>query len=165
MTLGCLSIDKTASSLYNAPDFCAPQALDMWRFIFRKALAVMRRQQPVFVIKAVVWILVWQLVLSVALGLLGWGLFDPLVAKGLLVGGLINTVSSVVFALSAMTLRATSPRMQIRRMALGELLKLVAVAVLFYMAIVLLKVQVLPTMAGFMAATMVFWAALLRSLK
>ncbi len=124
----------------------------------------MRKIQLDPVRKAVFLIPLWQLVVSVVLALLVWAGFDGSVATGLLVGGGVSALGSLVFALSVFAAPTTNSRVVLRRMFRGEALKMALVAVLFYLAITVLRVKALPTMVGFVATLVVFWVALLRSL-
>ncbi len=125
----------------------------------------MRKTQPNHARTAVFLIPLWQVIVTVALAALAYSLFDWPVAKSVLTGGVISAIGSLVFALSVFVTRATDSRVVLRRMFRGEALKLALVAVLFYLAIVVLRVQALPTMAGFLVTLLVFWVALLRAIK
>ncbi len=125
----------------------------------------MRKTQPNHARTAVFLIPLWQGVVTVMLAVLTYSAYNWPVAKSVLTGGIISAIGSLVFALSVFTTLATDSRVVLRRMFRGEALKLALVAVLFYLAIVVLHVQALPTMAGFLVTLLVFWVALLRAIK
>ena len=80
-------------------------------------------------------------------------------------GALISTVGSLVFA-SVLFLSPVRDERQIKsRMMTGEILKIFTVVVLFYVAIVLLKLAVMPLMLGFIATFITFWVALITAFK
>lgn len=80
-------------------------------------------------------------------------------------GAVISTVGSLVFA-SMVFLSPVRDERQIKsRMMTGEILKILTVVVLFYMAIVVLKLALLPLLLGFIATFITFWVALLTAFK
>jgi len=125
----------------------------------------MRNTQPNHARTAVFLIPLWQVVVTVVLAVLVCRFYGWPVAKSVLAGGVISAVGSLAFALSVFATLATDSRVVLRRMFRGEALKLALVAILFYLAIVVLRVQALPTLAGFLVTLLVFWVALLRAIK
>ena len=86
-------------------------------------------------------------------------------AVAALAGAFISTVGSLVFA-SMIFLSPVRDERQIKsRMMTGEILKILTVVVLFYTAIVVFKLAILPLMLGFIATFITFWVALLTAFK
>lgn len=80
-------------------------------------------------------------------------------------GASISTLGSLVFA-SIVFLSPVRDQRQIKsRMVTGEILKIFTVVVLFYVAIVLLELSLLPLLLGFVATFVTFWVALLTAFK
>ncbi len=80
-------------------------------------------------------------------------------------GASISTLGSLVFA-SIVFLSPVREQRQIKsRMVTGELFKIITVVVLFYIAIVVLELALLPLLLGFVATFFTFWVALLTAFK
>ena len=80
-------------------------------------------------------------------------------------GASISTVGSLVFA-SIVFLSPVRDQRQIKsRMVTGEILKILTVVMLFYVAIVVLELALLPLLLGFVATFFTFWVALLTAFK
>ena len=86
-------------------------------------------------------------------------------AYSALAGALISTVGSLVFATMLFLSPVRDERQIKSRMMTGEILKIFTVAMLFYVAIVLLKLALLPLLLGFIATFATFWVALLTAFK
>jgi ATP synthase protein I len=125
----------------------------------------MREMPPMNARAAAFRIPLWQGVLTMLLALAAFFLSGWPMAKSVLAGGFISALGSIVFALSVFATETDDSRVILRRMFRGEALKLALVAWLFYLAIVFLQVQALPTLAGFLVTLVVFWVALLRAIK
>lgn len=79
-----------------------------------------------------------------------------------LVGGLIATLASLYFAAALYARRGgRDPRQFVRAFYVGELLKIVITAALFWFAIVWLDVSFLPAFATYAVALLAYWFALL----
>lgn len=80
-------------------------------------------------------------------------------------GAVISTVASLVFALVVFYSPSREAQEVKSRMIKGELYKVTIVAVLFYVAAVLLQLPLLPLLAGFIATFLTFWVVLLTGFK
>lgn len=82
-----------------------------------------------------------------------------------LLGGVIAAVPSLYMAM-AMFRRGSdaNPKQLLAGVYVGEALKILLTAALFVVAIVRLKAEFLPLFGGYIAATLVYWLALLRTL-
>jgi ATP synthase protein I len=78
-----------------------------------------------------------------------------------LVGGLIAAAGSLVFAGWVARAAERSPQEFARAFYLGEALKLVLTAALFWVAIALLHAAVVPVLATYAVTLLVYWLALL----
>ncbi len=92
---------------------------------------------------------------GVALGF-GW-----LAARSVLLGGLIAFVPNAYFALRICRSREETPRRFVRRFYVGEAVKLMLTAALFFLVLRLPDIQALPMFVGFIAVLGGFWIALL----
>jgi len=87
--------------------------------------------------------------------------FGWLAARSALLGGLIAFVPNAYFALRICRSREETPRRFVRRFYVGEAVKLVLTAALFFLVLQLPDVQALPMFLGFIAVLGGFWIALL----
>ena len=99
-----------------------------------------------------------------ALGLYLWS--GPHGAISALTGGMICVISGAYLALKMFKVDSDKPPVQwVRAFYVGEAVKLVLTALLFLIAIVYLKVNILIVILTYMAALSMYWFALLVTAK
>lgn len=108
---------------------------------------------------------VHQLLVGVAVAAVFFFVSEGREAFAAFFGAVISTVSSLVFALVVFLSPSREVREVKSRMVKGELYKITIVAVMFYVAAVVLKLPLLPLLAGFMATFLTFWVVLLTGFK
>lgn len=86
-------------------------------------------------------------------------------AYAALFGAFISTAGSLVFALKVFISPVREESEIKSRMVKGEVYKMFTVGVLFYVAIAVLKLGLLPLIIGFIATFITFWVALLTAFK
>jgi ATP synthase protein I len=95
-------------------------------------------------------------------GLAGFALGGWQVAKSLMLGGVTAFAPNLYFAYRAgISAAGRSPKDILRAFYVGEAVKLMATAGLFYLVFQLPDIRFLPLFAGFTAVLSVFWFALL----
>lgn len=108
-------------------------------------------------------VVVGQLVVTGGAALLGslWGMRTGYSA---LVGGLVGVIPNYYLALRlARRQRSASAEQALRAIYIGELIKIAFTAALFVIAIMLLKVNFLVAVLGYLATVTVHWIAFLRA--
>jgi ATP synthase protein I len=105
-----------------------------------------------------------QFLAALLAGVLGLLIGGVRAGEGALTGGLIVTAANLVLTGGVFGGRASrDPQFFLTRMLMGEMLKLFVTAVLFVVAIVVLKAAFGPMMLGFVAALAAYWIGLLKS--
>lgn len=91
------------------------------------------------------------------------GLFGSAPAVSAVAGGVIGIVSSLVYAVIAYRGRPLAPQMVMKAHFAAEMFKMIAVALLFVLAIVFLKNELSAPglFGGYLATTAGYWAALM----
>lgn len=115
--------------------------------------------------KTVFKIPVHQLLVGVVVALIYYFVSDKSAAGAAMFGAFISTMGSLVFALKVFISPLRDEREIKSRMMKGEVYKMMTVGVLFYVAIAVLKLSVLPLLLGFIATFITFWVALLTAFK
>lgn len=110
------------------------------------------------------WILSWQVLISIAVGLLSWLALNIGAGISAVVGGMIGVVANGAYVLRAMRLADGSDPLKIyRAQAAGEGLKFALTMVGFALVFLGYKeVVVLPLFLGYASTYVVLWAALLK---
>lgn len=106
-----------------------------------------------------------QMLLGVVIAAIFFFTQGQLAGMAALAGAFISTLGSLVFALMVFLSPVRDERQIKSRMMTGEILKILTVVVLFYIAIVVLKLAIMPLMLGFIATFIAFWVALLTAFK
>jgi ATP synthase protein I len=111
---------------------------------------------PSTVAKVLVYQLVFILAVSLGFAALGW-------QKGLssMLGGIVAFVPNLYVALRISGSVGQEAGKILRSFYVGESVKLLLTAVLFMMIIQIPNIEILPLLAGYIAALSVFWFALL----
>lgn len=108
-----------------------------------------------------------QRILLVQFGLAGvlgagfWVLGGGQAGYSALTGGLISAIASWVFARFVFAGEQGSSGRFLRRVMLGELLKLGVVVIMFVVAITVLELAFLPLISAFAVTLLTYWVALL----
>ncbi len=111
---------------------------------------------PSTVAKVLVYQLVIILVVSLGFAALGWQK-----AVSSLLGGIVAFIPNLYFALRVSGSAGQEARKVLRSFYVGESVKLLLTALLFMMIVQIPKIEILPLLAGYIAALSVFWFALL----
>ncbi|WP_179952261.1 ATP synthase subunit I [Marinicella rhabdoformis] len=106
-----------------------------------------------------------QLLVGAVVALVFYFVSGQSAAYAALFGAFISTMGSLAFALKVFLSPVRDEREIKSRMVKGEAYKMVTVAALFYVAIVMLKLLILPLFVGFIATFVTFWVALLTAFK
>ncbi len=106
-----------------------------------------------------------QLLIGVALATAFFFIQGHSAAYAAFAGSVISTLGSLVFACVLFLSPVRDERQIKTRMMIGEILKIFTVAVLFYFAIVVFKLALMPLLLGFIATFVTFWVALLTAFK
>ena len=102
------------------------------------------------------------IVLSVA-SLLALGLYHWQAARSVVLGGMIVLLPNLYFACKIAWSKPKAVKQMTHVFYMGESVKLLLTAALFYLVIQMPNVLALPLFTGFIAVQMVFWFALLLS--
>ncbi len=106
-----------------------------------------------------------QMLVGVAVALVFYFVSGKSAAGAAMFGAFISTMGSLAFALKVFLSPVRDEREIKSRMVKGEAYKMFTVAVLFYVAIAVLKLTILPLLLGFIATFVTFWVALLTAFK
>lgn len=106
-------------------------------------------------------VLVIQAAVLLALSSAAMILFGWLVARSVLLGGLIAFIPNAYFALRISRSRGKTPQQIVRRFYVGEVIKLILTAALFFLVLQIPDIQVLPLFLGFITVLGGFWITLL----
>tara|TARA_B100002003_G_scaffold204573_1_gene197619 strand:- start:6845 stop:7222 length:378 start_codon:yes stop_codon:yes gene_type:complete len=109
------------------------------------------------------WILKTQLWTTAGVTLLALAIGGIQTGFSALVGGLISTGTNAYLGRRLIVVRKEAPQQIITALYKGELVKYLLTAVLFGVAIVLLKAELVPLLSGYVLVLAVFWFVLLRS--
>ncbi|MAG00225.1 MAG: hypothetical protein CL388_03310 [Acidiferrobacteraceae bacterium] len=109
------------------------------------------------------WILKTQLWTTAGVTLLALAVGGIQTGFSALVGGLISTGTNAYLGRRLIVVRKEAPQQIITALYKGELVKYLLTAVLFGVAIVLLKAELVPLLSGYVLVLAVFWFVLLRS--
>ncbi len=109
------------------------------------------------------WILKTQLWTTAGVTLLALAVGGIQTGFSALVGGLIPTGTNAYLGRRLIVVRKEAPQQIITALYKGELVKYLLTAVLFGVAIVLLKAELVPLLSGYVLVLAVFWFVLLRS--
>jgi ATP synthase protein I len=91
--------------------------------------------------------------------MLGWvGWFE---ARSAFLGGLAGFLPNLFFASHVLRAKDASARRIVRAFYLGETLKILSTALMFFLILQLDGIEWVPLLAGFVAVILVFWFALL----
>jgi ATP synthase protein I len=102
-----------------------------------------------------------QLAMALAVGGVAWAVGGAGSGLAALVGGLINVVASLYFALQVFSGGVRPAQSVLRSFYIGEVVKFLITAALFGVAVALWRLDVLPLLAGFGLTLVVYWLALL----
>lgn len=102
-----------------------------------------------------------QLAVAAVISLVMYGFYGAMAARSALVGGLISVTGSLIFARSLVRATGRSPGAFASAFYLGEGLKIVWTAALFWAAIVLLEAALAPLFITYAVTLIVYWLALL----
>lgn len=106
-------------------------------------------------------IVLTQLVLTLASGLLAWAALGHVAAVAVAAGGLINVIANLYFALHVFHGGVRPADAVMRSFYVAEAAKLFLTAVLFALALAVLKLAPVPLLAGFVVTLAGYWLALL----
>ncbi|MDP7155112.1 MAG: ATP synthase subunit I [Arenicellales bacterium] len=109
------------------------------------------------------WILKTQLWTTAGVTLLALAIGGIQTGFSALVGGLISTGTNAYLGRRLIVVRKEAPQQIITALYKGELVKYLLTAVLFGVAFVLLKAELVPLLSGYVLVLAVFWFVLLRS--
>ena len=109
------------------------------------------------------WILKTQLWTTAGVTLLALAIGGIQTGFSALVGGLISTGTNAYLGRRLIVVQKEAPQQIITALYKGELVKYLLTAVLFGVAIVLLKAELVPLLSGYVLVLAVFWFVLLRS--
>ncbi len=109
------------------------------------------------------WILKTQLWTTAGVTLLALAVGGIQTGFSALVGGLISTGTNAYLGRRLIVVQKEAPQQIITALYKGELVKYLLTAVLFGVAIVLLKAELVPLLSGYVLVLAVFWFVLLRS--
>ena len=111
--------------------------------------------------RAVIWLTLWQVLLTATLSLGGLWLVNSMFAVSVGAGGLIGMVAGSYQAQRMLRVDAgKDPQAFMSGLWLSEAIKVVLTVALFVVAIRLLRVQMVPTIIGYAGTYIVYWAAL-----
>lgn len=106
-------------------------------------------------------IVVAQLAVAAVISLGMYGFYGEAAAWSALAGGLISAAGSLIFARWLAKAAGGSPRAFASAFYVGEWLKIVLTAALFWIAIALLEATLAPLFITYAATLIVYWLALL----
>ncbi len=106
-------------------------------------------------------IVLTQLVLALASGLMAWAALGSIAAVAVVAGGLINVIANLYFALHVFHGGARPADAVMRSFYVAEAAKLFLTAALFALALAVLKLAPVPLLAGFVVTLAGYWLALL----
>jgi ATP synthase protein I len=110
---------------------------------------------------AVIRLSVWQLSLTVALVLAASLWFDGKFVTSVLAGGVIGMLAGFYQAQRMLQVDAAEhPEVFMQGLWISEAIKIVLTVALFFVAIRLFRVQMVPTIIGYAGTYIVYWAAL-----
>jgi ATP synthase protein I len=117
-------------------------------------------------IRAIVSIIVMQVVAALCVGMTFLIFSGSVAAKSAIIGGAIGFLPSVLYALRVIRSRHGTPERLLRAHYAGEFGKLMLTAVLFGATFAWVReISVFPLFAAYAATLLVYWAALLMFTK
>lgn len=102
-----------------------------------------------------------QLAMSLVAGAVAWVIAGASAGLAALVGGLINVIANLYFALQVFSGGVRPARSVLNSFYVGEAVKFLITAALFGVAVAVWQLSVPPLLAGFGLTLVVYWLALL----